>query len=63
MSHILLRPKVSDEAVREAKARLEKIRERIVNGDISFADAAREASDEEETRAEGGQLINPTTQR
>ncbi len=62
VSHILLRPKVSDEAIREAKARLEKIRERIVNGDISFADAAREASDEEETRAEGGQLINPTTQ-
>ncbi|WP_338081484.1 peptidylprolyl isomerase [Aestuariivivens sediminis] len=62
VSHILLRPKVSDEAIKEAKDRLEKIRQRIVNGDISFADAALEASDEEETRAEGGQLINPTTQ-
>nr|WP_317235861.1 peptidylprolyl isomerase [Aestuariivivens insulae] len=62
VSHVLLRPKVSNEAVQEAKERLEKVRERIVNGDISFADAAREASDEEETRAEGGLLINPETQ-
>ena len=38
------------------------MRKRIVDGDISFADAAREASDEKETRADGGQLINPTTQ-
>ena len=62
VAHILLTPKVSDEAVEDAKARLEKVRKRIVDGDISFADAAREASDEKETRADGGQLINPTTQ-
>ncbi len=62
VSHILLRPKVSDEAVTEAKDRLEKIRKRIVDGDITFADAAREASDEKETRNDGGQLINPQTQ-
>ncbi|MEN3324510.1 peptidylprolyl isomerase [Mariniflexile soesokkakense] len=62
VAHILLSPKVSTEAVKEAKERLEKIRERIVDGKISFADAAREASDEKETRGDGGQLINPTTQ-
>jgi peptidyl-prolyl cis-trans isomerase SurA len=62
VSHILLTPKVSDEAIKEAKERLEKIRERIESGDISFADAAREASDEKETRNDGGQLINPATQ-
>ncbi len=62
VAHILLTPKVSSEAVKEAKERLEKIRERIVEGKISFADAAREASDEKETRGDGGQLINPTTQ-
>ncbi|WP_445736154.1 peptidylprolyl isomerase [Mariniflexile sp.] len=62
VAHILLSPKVSVEAVNEAKDRLEKIRKRIVNGEISFADAAREASDEKETRGDGGQLINPTTQ-
>lgn len=62
VSHILLRPKVSSEAVTEAKERLNKIRQRIVDGDITFADAAREASDEKETRNDGGQLINPQTQ-
>lgn len=62
VSHVLLRPKVSDEAIEEAKERLTKVRERIMSGEISFSDAAREASDEKETRAEGGQLINPSTQ-
>ncbi|MFI0429490.1 peptidylprolyl isomerase [Mariniflexile sp. HMF6888] len=62
VAHILLSPKVSIEAVKEAKERLEKVRQRIVEGKISFADAAREASDEKETRGDGGQLINPITQ-
>ncbi|WP_417200188.1 peptidylprolyl isomerase [Bizionia sp.] len=60
--HILLIPKVSDAAVAEAREKLTKIRQRIVDGDISFADAARESSDEKETRSEGGFLINPETQ-
>ena len=62
VAHILLIPEVSSEAVKEAKERLEKTRKRIVDGDISFADAAREISDEKETKNDGGQLINPTTQ-
>ncbi|WP_116524079.1 peptidylprolyl isomerase [Seonamhaeicola aphaedonensis] len=62
VSHILLKPKVSYEAIEEAKNRLENIRKRIIDGDISFADAAKEASDEKETRNDGGQLINPETQ-
>ncbi|MDO7135622.1 peptidylprolyl isomerase [Algibacter lectus] len=62
VSHILLTPKVSSEAIAEAKERLEKVRERIESGAITFADAAREASDEKETRNDGGQLINPATQ-
>jgi len=62
ISHILLTPKVPQQAINEAKERLEKIRELIVSGDISFADAAREGSDEIETRLDGGQLINPQTQ-
>lgn len=62
VSHILLIPKVSTDAIKEAKVRIDKIRERIVNGDISFADAARESSDEKETSSDGGQLINPETQ-
>ncbi|WP_223033608.1 peptidylprolyl isomerase [Hanstruepera marina] len=60
--HILLIPKVSEQAVVEAREKLVKIRQRIVDEDISFADAARESSDEKETRSEGGFLINPATQ-
>lgn len=62
VAHILLTPKVSSAAVTEAEERLDKVRKRIVDEDISFADAAREVSDEKETKNDGGQLINPTTQ-
>jgi len=62
VAHILLTPKVSSEAIKEAKERLENVRERIIAGEITFAEAAREASDEKETKYDGGQLINPTTQ-
>ncbi|MFT4611056.1 MAG: peptidyl-prolyl cis-trans isomerase SurA [Glaciecola sp.] len=60
--HILLRPELTDAAILEAKEEITKVRERIESGDLSFADAAREFSDEEETKFEGGQLINPYTQ-
>ena len=59
---ILLRPKVSQKEINQTKERLDKIRERVVAGEISFADAAKEASDEMETRNDGGLLINPETQ-
>jgi len=59
---ILLRPKFSQKEIEETKSRLVNIRERIVSGEISFADAAIEASDEIETRFDGGLLINPETQ-
>ena len=60
--HILLRPKLTDEAILAAKEKLEKVRQSIVDGDISFAEAAKEASDEKETKYDGGQLRNPETQ-
>ena len=59
---ILLRPKFSQKEIQETKSRLVNVRERIVSGEISFADAAVEASDEVETRFDGGLLINPETQ-
>ncbi|MFN2260663.1 MAG: peptidylprolyl isomerase [Psychroflexus sp.] len=59
--HILLYPEISSEAVAKAKKEIEMVREKIVNGDVSFGDAAREVSDEKETRESGGQLINSAT--
>lgn len=60
--HILLRPKVTQLAIDEAKGKLETARQSIINGEITFAEAAREVSDEKETKFEGGLLINPQTQ-
>ncbi|MBA6152666.1 peptidylprolyl isomerase [Gelidibacter maritimus] len=60
--HILMRPEVTQEAIKEAKEKMELVRKRIVDGEITFSQAAREFSDEEETRNDGGQLINPRTQ-
>ncbi|GGA81026.1 peptidylprolyl isomerase [Flavobacterium palustre] len=62
LRHILLTPTVSKEALDEAKEKINLIRKRIVDKEISFADAARTMSDQKETRANGGVLINPNTQ-
>jgi len=62
VSHILLFPKVSDEAIKEARERIDKIRESVVSEAITFEEAARESSDRKETRVDGGQMINPETQ-
>ena len=62
LRHILIMPKVSDQALKEAKEKIVLIKRRIENGEISFSDAARTLSDEKETRANGGVLINPRTQ-
>ncbi|WP_394343617.1 peptidylprolyl isomerase [Flavobacterium piscinae] len=61
LRHILLTPKVSDEALKEAKEKAQLVRQRIMDGELSFADAARSMSDEKETRANGGILLNPKT--
>lgn len=62
LRHILMIPKVSAEALKEAKEKITLIKKRIEDGEITFADAARTISDEKETRANGGVLINPQTQ-
>lgn len=59
--HILLTPEVSSEAVEKARTDIELIKKRIIDGEISFEEAARNYSDEKETKFNGGVLINPTT--
>lgn len=61
LRHILISPKVSTQAVKDAKAKIEGIRQKIVNKEITFADAAKSSSDEKETRNNGGVLLNPRT--
>ncbi|MES2544730.1 MAG: peptidylprolyl isomerase [Bacteroidota bacterium] len=62
LRHILLTPKITEEALKEAKEKIALIKKRIEDKEITFADAARTLSDEKETRANGGVLINPKTQ-
>lgn len=62
LRHILLSPTVSKESLDEAKDKATLVRKRIIDKEITFADAARSMSDQKETRANGGVLINPNTQ-
>ncbi|WP_456865634.1 peptidylprolyl isomerase [Galbibacter sp. BG1] len=59
--HILLRPKISEEAIQETKTELDSIRAKILEGEFTFSEAARNFSDEKETRFDGGVLRNPET--
>ncbi len=62
LRHILLTPKVTEAALKEAKEKITLIKKRIEDKEITFSEAARTLSDEKETKANGGVLINPQTQ-
>jgi peptidyl-prolyl cis-trans isomerase SurA len=62
LRHILISPVVSQDALKEAKEKITLIRKKILDKEITFAEAARTMSDEKETRANGGALVNPKTQ-
>lgn len=61
LRHILISPKVSPQAMKDAKEKIEQIRSKIINNEISFAEAAKSSSDQKETRNSGGVLLNPRT--
>lgn len=59
LRHILIQPEIPQEAVDAAKKELDSIRQHILDGKYSFADAALNFSDEKETKFDGGLLRNP----
>lgn len=61
LRHILMSPKISQADVYKAKQELDSIRELIMEGQMTFADAAYKFSDDVDTRQNGGTLINPNT--
>ncbi|NHN27691.1 peptidylprolyl isomerase [Flavobacterium jejuense] len=61
LRHILIAPKYTNEALKEAKEKIELIRSKIISNEISFSEAAKASSDEKETRNNGGVLLNPRT--
>jgi len=62
LRHILISPTVSQESLKEAKEKITLIRKKILDKEITFAEAAKTMSDEKETRANGGALVNSKTQ-
>ena len=59
--HILLTPKIDPSKLDDAKALIDTLRSRIIDGEIDFENAAYQFSDERETRLNGGALVNPAT--
>lgn len=59
--HILMFPDISQDAIDAAQKKIEDIRSKIISGEMSFADAARQYSEDKDTRNNGGQIINPLT--
>lgn len=59
--HILLKPQVSANEKKNAIMRLDTIRQKIVNKEITFKEACWMFSDDEDTRLNGGVMINPYT--
>lgn len=59
--HILQYPYISKAQENKARMKLDAMRDKIVQGDTTFADAARAISDEKETAEKGGLFVNPVT--
>ena len=59
LRHILIQPDIPQSALDEAKVELDTIRKHIIEEKYTFAEAARNFSDEKETRNDGGLLRNP----
>ncbi|HSI89828.1 MAG TPA: peptidylprolyl isomerase, partial [Adhaeribacter sp.] len=59
--HILIKPAASQIDLAETADRLRIIRSQILKDSISFAKAAKEFSDDPQTKNSGGLLVNPQT--
>lgn len=59
--HILMIPEINFLNKRAAKKMLDSIKKRIVDNELKFEEAAKEFSDDEETKNIGGKIVNPNT--
>ncbi len=57
--HILISPKTSQLDVYSGKIQLDTIQKAIIDGKISFEEAAKKYSDDKDTKQNGGLMINP----
>lgn len=61
VSHILMQPKISDEKLNATKEEIEKIVADLKEGKITFDEAVKKYSEDEDTKNSAGLLINPYT--
>ncbi len=61
VSHILLQPEIADEKLKETKDELEEIRTKIVDGTLTFEEAVKKYSEDDDTKNNGGLIVNPYT--
>ena len=59
LRHILIQPEIPQSEVDKARIELDSIRQQIIDGKYTFAEAALNFSDEKETKFDGGLLRNP----
>lgn len=59
LRHILLIPEIPQSAIEAAVKELDTIRQQVLDGKYTFAEAALNFSDEKETKFDGGLLRNP----
>lgn len=59
--HILLKPRINPEEKKKAKQKLDSVRVSINKGLLTFKEACWKYSDDEETRLNGGVMVNPMT--
>ncbi len=61
LRHVLIKPKISAENLENAKNKADSVRQLILDDKLSFVEAAKEFSDDEESKLNGGKAMNPQT--
>ncbi|MDX1314972.1 MAG: peptidylprolyl isomerase [Eudoraea sp.] len=59
LRHILIQPEIPQAEIDKARKELDSIRQQVLDGKYTFAEAALNFSDEKETKFDGGLLRNP----
>ena len=59
LRHIIIKPEIAQSAIDKAINELDSIRKKIMDKEITFAEAALNFSDQKETKFDGGLLRNP----
>ena len=61
VSHILMQPEISEDKLNETKALLAQVKQDLEGNKITFEEAVKKYSEDEETKNSGGILVNPYT--